>query len=136
MCLIGGKLYSLLRDVTFPDKPATKTYAETVRLLNNHLSRKPISTAERFRFDKRNQKEGESISEYIAQLKNLSIHCNFKASLNEKLRDRIVCDVRNTQIQKRLLSEKDLTYEKAVEISIAMETAARDATEIAEQKPN
>ena len=107
-----------------------------VRLLNNHLSRKPISTAERFRFDKRDQKEGESISEYIAQLKKLSIHCNFKASLNEKLRDRIVCGVRNTQIQKRLLSEKDLTYDKAVEISIVMEAAARDATEIAEQIPN
>ena len=53
-----------------------------------------------------------------------------KASLNEKLRDRIVCGVRNTQIQKRLLSEKDITYDKAVEISIAMEAAARDATEL------
>lgn len=47
-----------------------------------------------------------------------------------KNRDRIVCGVRNTQIQKRLLSEKDITYDKAVEISIAMEAAARDATEL------
>ncbi|XP_062582729.1 uncharacterized protein K02A2.6-like [Saccostrea cucullata] len=130
LCLIGGKLYSLLRDLTFPDKPATRTYQELVRLLNNHLSPKPIKTAERFRFDKRDQKEGETITEYVAQLKKLSIHCVFNASLNEKLRDRIVCGVRNTQIQRRLLSEKDLSYEKAVEISLAMEAAAKDATEL------
>lgn len=90
LCLIGGKLYSLLCDLTFSDKPATKTFAEVVRLLSSHLSPKSISTAERFRFDKRDQKEGESISEYIEQLKKLSLHCDFKASLNEKLRDRIV----------------------------------------------
>ena len=100
-----------------------------VRLLSSHLSPRSISAAERFRFD-RDQKEGESISEYIEQLKKLSLHCDFKASLNEKRRDRIVCGVRNTQIQKRLLSEKDITYDKAVEISIAMEAAARDATEL------
>lgn len=84
LCLIGGRLYSLLRDLTFPDKPAEKTYQELVTLLNSHLSPKPIKTAERFRFDKRDQKEGETISEYVAQLKKLSIYCDFNASLNEK----------------------------------------------------
>ena len=92
-------MYSLFRDLTFPDKPATKTYAEVVRLLSIHLSTKKISTPERFRFDKRDQKKEESFSEYIAQLKNVSIHCDFKASLNEKLRDRIVCGVRNTRFR-------------------------------------
>lgn len=28
LCLIGGKLYSLLRDLTFPDEPATKSYEQ------------------------------------------------------------------------------------------------------------
>lgn len=70
-CFIGGRLCSLLRDLTFPDTPAKKTYQDLVTLLNSHLSPKPIKTSERFRFDKRDQKEGETISEYVAQLKKL-----------------------------------------------------------------
>lgn len=134
LCLIGGRLYSLLRDLTFPDKPAEKTYQDLVTLLNSHLSPKPIKTAERFRFDKRDQKEGETITEYVAQLKKLSIYCDFNASLNEKLRDRVVCGIRHPHIQKRLLSEKDLTFEKAMEISVAMEAAAKDATELVQAR--
>ena len=34
LCLIGGKLYSTLRDLTFPDKPATKTFEQLSELLN------------------------------------------------------------------------------------------------------
>lgn len=66
----------------------------------------------------------------MAQLKKLSIHCDFKAELNNHLRDRLVCGVNIPHIQRRLLSEKELTYVKAVEISVAMETAAMDATEL------
>ncbi|CAC5383037.1 unnamed protein product [Mytilus coruscus] len=50
--------------------------------------------------------------------------------LKEKLRDRIVCGLKNPNIQKRLLSEKDLTYDKAVDIGVAMETASKDAIEL------
>ena len=133
LCLIGGKLYSTLRDLTFPDKPATKTFEQLSELLNKHLSPKPLQTPERFRFDKRDQKEGETIQEYVAQLRKMSLHCGFNADLKEKLRDRIVCGIRNPNIQKKLLSEKDLTYEKAVDICVAMETASRDATELQAQ---
>jgi hypothetical protein len=35
LILIGGKTYSLLRDLTFPDKPSTQTYDQLTQLLNN-----------------------------------------------------------------------------------------------------
>jgi hypothetical protein len=35
LTLIGGKTYSLLRDLTFPDKPSTQTYDQLTQLLNN-----------------------------------------------------------------------------------------------------
>ena len=40
------------------------------------------------------------------------------------LRDRLVCGVKNERIQQRLLSEKDLTLAKAIQIAQAMESAA------------
>jgi len=50
LTLIGGKTYSLLRDLTFPDKPWTKTYDQLTQLLNKHLSPMPLIIAERYRF--------------------------------------------------------------------------------------
>ena len=65
---------------------------------------------------------------YVAELRKLATHCNFGGNLNEALRDRLVYELRNMQIQKRLLSEARLKYSKAVEIAVVMETAIRDAS--------
>ena len=46
------------------------------------------------------------------------------------LRDRIVCRINDDVIQRRLLSEKDLTYKKALEIAQGMESAAQDVKEL------
>ena len=39
LTLVGGKTYSLLRDLTFPDKPSTKTYDQLTQLLNKTICR-------------------------------------------------------------------------------------------------
>ena len=46
------------------------------------------------------------------------------------LHDRIVCGINEHAIQQRLLSEKKLTFEKAMSAAQAMETAARNAKEL------
>ena len=50
--------------------------------------------------------------------------------LDEMLRARFVCGVNNAAIQRKLLSVKDLTFVKAREISIAMETAAKQTEKL------
>ena len=90
LSLIGGKTYTLLRDLLTPDKPATKNFQEIVTTLQQHLSPKPLEIAERFRFYKRHQREGETVLTYPVDLKKLAVHCNFGANLNETLRDRLV----------------------------------------------
>ena len=133
LAMMGGKTYSLLRNLTTPDDPATKGLDDIVKLLEKHLSPKPLVIAERFRFHKRDQHEGESVTVYVAELRKLSEHCDFKATLGDALRDRLVCGIKNENIQKRLLSESDLKLDKAIEIATAMETAARDAVELRHQ---
>ena len=99
-----------------------------MKLLKDHLSPKPLIIAERFRFHKRNQREGETVTQYIAELRKLAEFCEFGTNLNDSLRDRFVCGIRAENIQKCLLSEAALTLEKALEAAQAMETAAKDAT--------
>ena len=43
------------------------------------------------------------------------------------LRDRIACGINDQRIQRRLLAESDLTLAKAMELSLAMESADKDA---------
>ena len=133
LAMMGGKTYSLLRNLTPPDDPATKRFDVIVKLLDNHLSHKPLVIAERFCFHKRDQKDGESILMYVAELRKLSEHCDFKAYLNDAQRDRLVCGTKHGNIQKKFLSESDLTLQKAIDIATAMETAAKDAVELQQQ---
>ena len=134
--LFGSKTYTLSRDLLTPEKPATKSFREIVTTLQQHLSPKPLEIAERFRLYKRNQREGETVLTYVADLKKLAAHRNFGANLNEALQDRLVCGLRNVQIQKRLLSEAKLKYSKALEIAAAMETAIHDASKFPSFTPN
>ena len=52
------------------------------------------------------------------------------------LRDRLVCGINNHQIQKRLLAEPDLKYQKAVELALAMESASKNVGDLHMTKTN
>ena len=84
LTLIGGKTYQLLRGLTAPQKPSEMGYNELVKILHDHLNPEPVVISERFRFYKRDQREGESIRDYMAEIRRLSEHCDFKANLNEE----------------------------------------------------
>lgn len=59
---MGVKTFNLLRSLTQPQKPGDKSYDEIVGLLKDHYSPKPLIIAERFRFHKRNQQDGEGFA--------------------------------------------------------------------------
>ena len=85
--------------------------------------------AERFRFHKRDKREGESINEYAAELQRLSEHCDFGTGLNDALRDRLVCGIRDEGVQKRLLTKENLTFDKALKMAEAAEQAGKNAAQ-------
>ena len=67
--LMGSQAYELLASLVAPQKPSTKKFDEIVTLMTNYLKPKPLIIAERYNFHKRNQKEGETVSQYLAELK-------------------------------------------------------------------
>ena len=50
-----------------------------------------VVIAERFHFYKRHQAVGESIVDYVAELRKLATHCDFKDNLDDALRDKFIC---------------------------------------------
>ena len=129
LCCIGRETFSLLRALVAPEKPGDKTYQELCDALTAHLAPKPLVIAERFRFHKRVQKEGESIKVYAASLQKLAEHCNFGNGLSDTLRDRLVCGMKDEKVQQRLLTMADLTFKKAVEEAEMAERASKYAAE-------
>ena len=85
---------------------------------------------QRFTFNSRSQKRGESIAAFVADLRRLSEYCDFGESLAQMLRDRLVCRINDDQVQCRLLAEPNLTFEKAYELAQAMQIADQDAREL------
>lgn len=64
LSVMGMKTFNRLWSLTQPQKPGNKSYQEIVGLLEDHYSPKPLIVAERFRFHKRNQHGGKSLSIY------------------------------------------------------------------------
>ena len=128
---IGTKTYGLLRSLVAPKAPKEKTLAEIKTLLKNHFEPTPSVIAERYRFHRREQAPGESIASYVAELRQLTVHCKFEDTtdfLEESLRDRFVCGLRSAEsTRKRLFQEKTLTFAKAMELAQSHETASKDA---------
>ena len=130
LSMVGAKTFNLIRTLCAPEDVSKKTLDQLNEIITKHLSPKPIIIAERYRFHKRHQEVGESVADYVATIKKLSEHCEFNTYLNDALRDKLVLGLRNETIVKRLLSEADLTFDRAQQIAIAMETAAHDSREV------
>ena len=108
VAIIGANAYKMLKDILTPEKPKDKTYAELREALLIHYSPKPLIIAERFKFYKRGQKDGAYVADYVITLKRLSATCDFGVFLKQALRDRLVCGLRDENIQRILLTMKKL----------------------------
>lgn len=126
LSVVGSSAYGVIRNLVQPALPKDKTYAQLVELMKSHYNPKPLIISERFKFNKRNQKEGEKVNDYVVELKRLSVHCDFGTFLDDALRDRFVCGLKSETTQRKLLAEDDLTFEGAVKIALAMEMAEKD----------
>lgn len=123
---VGAKTYKLLTSLSQPNSPSQLTYNQIVALIKNHQDPKPSAIVQRFKFNSRVRKPEESVRNYVAELRKLSEHCEFGRSLDDMLRDRLVCGVNDRRIQTKLLSERNLTFDKALEISQATEAAVEN----------
>ena len=85
---------------------------------------------ERFRFNQKAQREGESFDQFLTDLKELANTCQFGQMHDELLRDKIVVGVRDDTLRKQLLQKKELTLATCVSVCRACETTAAHMKEM------
>ncbi len=113
LSVVGRNAYNLLRSLLAPTKPTDKTFQELVKTLSTHYSPASTEVMQRFRFNSRARKDGETIADYVAELRKLAEGCNYGDSLKKMLRDRLVWVVKNPTIQKKLLAETGLKLDSS-----------------------
>ena len=58
-------MYALLKSLTTPTKPTEMPFKDIVEVMGRHLTPKPLVIAERYKFNKCNQEEGQFIREFL-----------------------------------------------------------------------
>ena len=129
LSVCGPTTYQLIRSLVAPGKPSDRTFGEIVQLVQKHLTPAPSVIMQRFMFNGRVQEVDETIADFVAALRKLAQLCEFGDTLEQMLRDR-----RDNRVQRRLLAEPMLTFEKALEIAQASELAGKNALVLQGQK--
>ena len=72
----------------------------------------------------------EGIDAYVTELREFARNCEFGELHDSTIRDRIVCGIRSNEVRKRLLREKEVNFERAVEMCKSSEITENQAKNI------
>ncbi|KRX70464.1 hypothetical protein T06_14280, partial [Trichinella sp. T6] len=125
----GSALFKLVESLLSPAKPVERSFDEIISVLNDHFAPQPSEIVNRHIFYQRKQRPGETVAEFIADLRRLAQGCNF-VDLETMLRDRLACGLRDEAVQLRLFAKKVLTFQMAQEEALSAEAACKHACEI------
>lgn len=124
---LSTQTVQILAGKVAPRAPNALSFEEVVEVLNEYYDPKRHEIMESFKFFHRCQMEGESVMQFLVEICRIADNCNFGNALDRMPRDRIVCSVRSTALQKQLLAKADLTLPEAEALAISAEAAEKDA---------
>ena len=91
----GPATYRIIKDVLHPSQPSTVSFDTIVTKMSDYFLPVPNKIAQHCQFFSRIWRPHESISEYVAQIKQLAEYCKFGDTLDVMLWDRLVARVDN-----------------------------------------
>ena len=92
-------------------------------------------TYERYKFNKRSQKDGENFETYLASLRTLAKTCSFEPLTDSLIRDRVVYGIQDEYTRKLLLQESKFSLAKCAQICKATESADTQVKAFKETNP-
>ena len=104
------------------------TYASVLHKFDAYCNPKTNETYERYIFYIRNQQQGESVEQFVTDLKLKAKTCAFGDMTDSMIRDRIVLGIASQRVRERLLREDNLNLANAIKICQAAEATQRQIT--------
>ena len=97
--MVGASTYQLIKNLVTPAKPTEKAFDDLVRLVQDHYQPNRSVIVQRFKFNSQSRLPGESVTAFVAELQRLPEHCQYGDTLDDKLRDRLVCEIADKGLQ-------------------------------------
>ena len=94
-------------------KESWKKYKDVSEKFDAHFNVRRNLIYEQARFNKRHQKEGESVEEDVTALYELVKTCEYGTLRDEMLRDRLVVGIQDAALSEKLQLDSTLTFESA-----------------------
>ena len=129
---VGPKTYHIIKSLCLPDKPNEKSFDFIITTVKNHYKPKLSEASASLLFNSRNQKNGETVQIYVAELRRLAVPCNFGEFLNRAIKDRFIAGVNDKEIQQKILAvpDEELSLTKAFQIAEAYESACHNVEQM------
>lgn len=125
---VGADTYKTIRDLCHPTLPKDKTFDELCDLMKKQFTIQVAIYRERNMFYNARQFATETVTNWFARIKKLSIDCRFGADLESILLDRFISGLKPSPILDRLCEEDEtLKLEDAVAIATNKESSLKDS---------
>ena len=121
--LVGPNALDIFNTFTFTEEGDAKKLNKVIEKFETYCTPRKNVTWERHVSNTRSQKPGETIDEYITDLRIKSRSCEFGDLTEGLIRDRIVCGIISDKTRSRLLKKENLTLTTALDICHADEAA-------------
>ena len=116
----------MLADLHYPTELDTISYDDLIKDLEAQYGTKSSRSAARVQLARVSQHEGQTIDEFLAELRKASQECEFGGQLEDRLRDQLLVGIRSDAIRKRLLEHELDSLSDVTKRARDMELIERD----------
>ena len=127
LTIIGDSAYRMLADLHLPDELSTVAFDTLITDLDSSYGKKVSKLASRVRFQSISQHEGQTVDEYLAELRHASIDCGFGDQLDHRLKDQFVVGLKSDQIKRKLLEDEDKSLADTVKRARDLELVNKES---------
>ena len=132
--LIGDEALEIYNTFTFGEGEDRDKLTVLKKKFEDYVNPRKNTVFERYKFWECKQQDGETIDQFITELKTRARSCEFGDQTESLIRDRIVFGVSDVRLKERLLRESsDLTLGKAASLCRAAEESAKQLKELRKQ---
>ncbi|UYV61748.1 K02A2.6-like [Cordylochernes scorpioides] len=139
--ILGEKTMSIYKTFRVTENEAYPSIKEMLDMLSKHF--KPFKNIIQIRnkFSTCVQKEGQGITEFVTELKQLAQECEFEELAESLIRDRFIIGMIDQEVKKKLLEDPQLTLPKAISVatiakSVCLQIASWDEKQAMIEKIN
>lgn len=126
----GIKIYNTIKKTDLLNIKSEESFDKVVEEFEKLCVGKINIVYERHCFLTYKKVDGQSIDNYVTELKIKAVSCEYGSLVDSIIRDQVVLSITNQALQERLIGITDLSLEKAVEITKRTENAHGQVVQI------